>query len=294
MKNNQTPNNGNSPDKNKENSSSHFEWKRAGKTSLIWISVILFAVYVSGVLTESNKKEVEIEYTVYKDYLRNKDIDKAVIIGNVFHGEFKLPQPVNTSIGKLDNITNFKLTLPFVDRSVTDEWDSAGLKYTFKEKTIDWTGYLLNMLPWLLLIGFWISAPTDRGMVYLSKVITSFCFLMISEFFFIFPFVVLLGISTDFSLVQFFTVLVLGSGAIVSIGCLISGLTLRSQLRDMLIPILLFPLVTPVVISATKSTLYIFENQPIDQWSYWLLIMFTFFMIYGLIGFLVFDYIVEE
>ena len=156
MKNNQTPNNDNSPDKNKENSHSQFEWKRAGKTSLIWISVILFAVYVSGVLTESSKKEVEIEYTEYKDYLKNKDIDKGVIIGNVFHGEFKLPQSVKTSIGVLDNITNFKLTLPFIDRSVTDEWDSAGLKYTFKEKTIDWTGYLLNMLPWLLLIGFWI------------------------------------------------------------------------------------------------------------------------------------------
>ena len=156
MKNNQTPNNDNSPDKNKENSPSQFEWKRAGKTSLIWISVILFAVYVSGVLTESSKKEVEIEYTEYKDYLKNKDIDKGVIIGNVFHGEFKLPQSVKTSIGVLDNITNFKLTLPFIDRSVTDEWDSAGLKYTFKEKTIDWTGYLLNMLPWLLLIGFWI------------------------------------------------------------------------------------------------------------------------------------------
>tara|TARA_Y100000817_G_scaffold5018_1_gene4342 strand:+ start:4653 stop:6641 length:1989 start_codon:yes stop_codon:yes gene_type:complete len=156
MKNNQTSNNDNSPDKNKENSPSQFEWKRAGKTSLIWISVILFAVYVSGVLTESSKKEVEIEYTEYKDYLKNKDIDKGVIIGNVFHGEFKLPQSVKTSIGVLDNITNFKLTLPFIDRSVTDEWDSAGLKYTFKEKTIDWTGYLLNMLPWLLLIGFWI------------------------------------------------------------------------------------------------------------------------------------------
>ena len=156
MKNNQTPNNDNSPDKNKENSPSQFEWKRAGKTSLIWISVILFAVYVSGVLTESSKKEVEIEYTEYKDHLKNKDIDKGVIIGNVFHGEFKLPQSVKTPIGVLDNITNFKLTLPFIDRSVTDEWDSAGLKYTFKEKTIDWTGYLLNMLPWLLLIGFWI------------------------------------------------------------------------------------------------------------------------------------------
>ena len=39
---------------------------------------------------------------------------------------------------------------------MTDEWDAAELNYTFKEKTIDWTGYLLNMLPWLLLIGFWI------------------------------------------------------------------------------------------------------------------------------------------
>ena len=59
-------------------------------------------------------------------------------------------------MGALENVTYFKLTLPFVDRSVTDEWDAAELNYTFKEKTIDWTGYLLNMLPWLLLIGFWI------------------------------------------------------------------------------------------------------------------------------------------
>ena len=140
----------------------------------------------------------------------------------------------------------------------------------------------------------WISAPTDRGLIYLSKVVTSFCFLMISEFFFILPFVVLLGISIQFSIPQFFIVLVLGSGAIVSVGCLISGLTLRSQLREMLIPILLFPLVTPVVISATKSTMYIFENRPINQWNYWLLIMFTFFMVYGLLGYLLFDYIVEE
>ena len=48
------------------------------------------------------------------------------------------------------------MTLPFIDRSVTDEWDSVNLVYTFKEKRIDWTGYLLNLLPWILLIGFWL------------------------------------------------------------------------------------------------------------------------------------------
>ena len=67
-----------------------------------------------------------------------------------------MAKTLDTPLGALENVTHFKLTLPFVDRSVTDEWDAAELNYTFKEKTIDWTGYLLNMLPWLLLIGFWI------------------------------------------------------------------------------------------------------------------------------------------
>jgi len=145
-----------SPRSSNENNPDQFHWKRAGKTSLIWISIILCAIYISGLLTESGKKEIEIEYTEYREYLKNHEIQKAVVIGVVFHGEFKLAKTLNTPLGALENVTHFKLTLPFVDRSVTDEWDAAELNYTFKEKTIDWTGYLLNMLPWLLLIGFWI------------------------------------------------------------------------------------------------------------------------------------------
>ncbi len=133
-----------------------FNWKRAGKTSFIWLSIILGAVYISGLLTDVGKKEIEIEYTQYKNYLKNGDIAKGVIMGDVFHGEFKIPQTLNTPFGNaLNNISHFKLNLPFIDREITKEWDEAGIEYTFKEKTIDWTGYLLNMLPWVLLIGFW-------------------------------------------------------------------------------------------------------------------------------------------
>ena len=138
------------------NQPENFDWKRAGKTSFIWLFIIFGAVYISGLLTESGKKEIEIEYTEYRKYLDNGDIQKGVIMGDVFHGEFKVPQTLDTPIGgQLNEITHFKLTLPFVDRENTEEWDAAGLDYTFKEKTIDWTGYLLNMLPWILLLGFW-------------------------------------------------------------------------------------------------------------------------------------------
>ncbi len=75
-----------SPTSSNEKNPDQFNWKRAGKTSLIWISIILCAVYISGLLTESGKKEIEIEYTEYREYLKNHEIQKAVVIGVVFHG----------------------------------------------------------------------------------------------------------------------------------------------------------------------------------------------------------------
>jgi cell division protease FtsH len=132
-----------------------FDWMRAGKTSFVWLMIIFGAVYISGLLTESGKKEIEIEYTDYREYLANNEIEKAVIMGDIFHGEFKVPKTIETPIGPLNDVAHFKLTLPYLEREDTDEWDAAGIEYTFKEKTIDWTGYLLNMLPWILLIGFW-------------------------------------------------------------------------------------------------------------------------------------------
>jgi cell division protease FtsH len=37
-----------------------------------------------------------------------------------------------------------------------DEWDKNGVDYSFKQQTVDWTGYFLNLLPWVLILGFWI------------------------------------------------------------------------------------------------------------------------------------------
>ena len=62
----------------------NFNWKKSGKTSFIWMAIILGAVYVSGLLTNVGKQELEIEYTEYKKYLENGDIAKGVIMGDVF------------------------------------------------------------------------------------------------------------------------------------------------------------------------------------------------------------------
>ena len=132
-----------------------FQWRQAGKTSFIWIAIILVTIYFSSIISESRNNEVEIEYTDYKHFLDDGLISKAVIIDKTFHGEFKTAQSLDTPLGTREDVLKFRLTIPFVDREVTEMWDSAGIDYSFQEKAIDWTGYLLSMFPWILLIGFW-------------------------------------------------------------------------------------------------------------------------------------------
>lgn len=133
-----------------------FQWKRAGKTSIIWIIIILTAVFLSGLLTSKKKSEIEIEYPDYREFLTQGLIEKAAIVDNVFHGKLSTPQTILTDLGTTENVTRFYVTLPFIDHEVLDEWDQYNVEYTFKERTIDWTGYFLNILPWLAILAFWI------------------------------------------------------------------------------------------------------------------------------------------
>lgn len=133
-----------------------FQWKRAGKTSLIWILLIMGAIFLSGLFTEAARKETEIEYPQYRSFLEQKLIKEASIVQETFHGELTAPQSIVTDMGTVIEITNFYLEFPFIDREMMTEWDSYGVKYNFKKQTIDWTSYLLQMLPWILLIAFWI------------------------------------------------------------------------------------------------------------------------------------------
>ena len=120
-----------SDNKNSKNDNKQdFQWKRAGKTSFIWIVIILVTVYFSSILSESRNNEVEIDYTEYKHYLNDGLIQKAVIINKKFHGEFKSPQTIDTPLGVRDDIEKFRLTIPFIDREVTEKWlNKHGFKF---------------------------------------------------------------------------------------------------------------------------------------------------------------------
>jgi len=133
-----------------------FQWKRAGKTSLVWVLIIISAVFLSNLFTGKGADEVEIQYTEYRTFLNDGLIAKARVVDEVFHGELSEKRIVLNAGGISQEVIKFRLKLPFVDREVMNEWDQHNVDYTFKQKSIDWTGYFLNILPWIAILAFWI------------------------------------------------------------------------------------------------------------------------------------------
>ncbi|MFL3008370.1 MAG: heme exporter protein CcmB [Candidatus Neomarinimicrobiota bacterium] len=140
----------------------------------------------------------------------------------------------------------------------------------------------------------WLSSPIDRGLVFLSKMVSISIYVLLAEIMFLIPFFIFMKIPTNFSLIYLIIIIIVGTLAITAIGCLISTITLQTSIRTALIPILLFPSCTPIIISATKSTLLILKNRPFIDWSFWILLMITFFTVFSLVGYIIFDRVIEE
>ena len=165
MKNNKTNSpkqNGSSKSKNDSTKGKNdkvdeqFHWKKAGKTSLVWVLIIISAIFMSNLFTGQGRDEAEIQFSEYRTFLNNGLIAKARIVDEVFHGELTEPQTIINARGIGKSVKKFRLKLPFIDREVMTEWDQSGVDYSFRQKSIDWTGYMLNMLPWIAILVFWI------------------------------------------------------------------------------------------------------------------------------------------
>ena len=139
-----------------------------------------------------------------------------------------------------------------------------------------------------------ISSPIDRGLIYLAKWISGFIFLTIMEAIVIIPFFKFLLIEYPSDLLLSVGTTLLINLAIMSVASLVSGIAMRANLSEVLVPILFFPLVSPVVIAASKISAGIMAGEPYQIWQIWLLIVISIIVIFSLVGYTLFDFITEE
>ena len=139
-----------------------------------------------------------------------------------------------------------------------------------------------------------VSAPIDRGLIFLSKWISGFIFLTATQVIIVVPFFKLLLLDFPENLSLFILTAILINLGMMAIANLVSGIVIRSNFSEILLPLILFPLLSPLMIAATKISSAVINLQPYDMWNVWVLIVSSIVVLFGLSGYALFDFIVEE
>ncbi len=126
-----------------------FEWKKAAKTVGFWAILILTVIVVLTYLNPQNQQVRSKSFTEYWSLLESGKIESAVVEERKFIGVEKGPGDPETR--------QFVTILPLDETEQLSLWQEKGVELTFKEKDTNWLGVILtSVLPWVILIGFWI------------------------------------------------------------------------------------------------------------------------------------------
>jgi heme exporter protein B len=137
-----------------------------------------------------------------------------------------------------------------------------------------------------------LLCPVDRDVVYLGKMLGSLAFMLTVEIIVVPIFLVLFDLPLF--LPQLALITLLATVGFVSVGTLFSALAVNTRARDVMLPILFFPIVAPVIIAAVQASGLALEGQSWSTMSSWLQIMGVFDAIFIVISALVFEFVVEE
>ncbi|OGO26883.1 MAG: cytochrome C biogenesis protein [Chloroflexi bacterium RBG_16_54_11] len=137
-----------------------------------------------------------------------------------------------------------------------------------------------------------LLAPVDRSAIYFGKAIGNLVFMLVVEAIVLPVYSVLY--STNLFVPGLLLVIVLGSIGYVAVGTLLSSMAIQTRTRDVLLPILLFPLVIPVLIAAIKASNGYLQGLELIDIRPWINLLVVYDVIFIAIAFMVFDYVVEE
>lgn len=137
-----------------------------------------------------------------------------------------------------------------------------------------------------------LLAPVDRSAIYFGKAIGNLIFMLLVEVIVLPVYSVLY--NTNLFNPGLLLVILLGSIGYVAVGTLLSSMAVQTRTRDILLPILLFPIIIPVLIAAVKASSAFLQAFELSEILPYLNFLVVYDIIFIAVAFMVFDYVVEE
>lgn len=139
-----------------------------------------------------------------------------------------------------------------------------------------------------------LLCPVDHYMLYLGKTIGNFFFMVIMEIIILPLMIILFNLNITHILFPLFIIILLGTLGFAAVGTVLSAISVNTRAREILLPVLLFPIAIPILLAAVKATGALINGGTFVSAQSWIRILAGFDIIFLVISSLLFEYVVED
>jgi heme exporter protein B len=136
--------------------------------------------------------------------------------------------------------------------------------------------------------------PADRGVIYLGKMLAITVFMLISELIIFVLSLVFFNLTVWNEIPYLVLVFFIGTLGFTAVGTLLSAVAVNTRLREVLLPLILFPVILPVLVNAVEATSILLNNPDYGALKLPLTVMSVFTLVFGTVSYLLFEYVLED
>jgi heme exporter protein B len=138
-----------------------------------------------------------------------------------------------------------------------------------------------------------LAAPVSRDAVFLGKMLGTLVFMLVIEAVLLPVFAVMLDLSALSPVLGL--IILLATIGFATVGTFFSGIAAQSRSREILLPVLFFPVIVPVIIAAVEATALALQGGPMQPiWTRWLPLLVVFDALFLVICPWIFGFVFEE
>ncbi len=134
--------------------------------------------------------------------------------------------------------------------------------------------------------------PVDRTAIYFGKVLVNWVYILLTALIV----VPVYSFFNNINLVSwaFAGVILLGTLGYILTGTLLSMLSVQLRTRDMMLPVLLFPVLIPLLLAAVRASTIILLGGATSELNTWLMLLAGYDLLFFAVGLMVFEKLIEE
>jgi heme exporter protein B len=137
-------------------------------------------------------------------------------------------------------------------------------------------------------------APIDRSAIYFGKMLSNLLFFLVMEAFILPVFMVFFNVDLISHLGPLIFVLLIGTLGFSTLGTLLSSLSSNLKTREIMLPLLLYPLMVPIAIGVVRLTSNLLAGKPLSDMTNWIGLVICFDVIYLAVSVMTIDHILED